>query len=75
MSVTDMRPGDTATIVGVGSSGAVRRRLLDLGFLPAETIQLTRRLGRGGPYWIKLGTAQMALRREEAAALYVNTAA
>ena len=58
--------GRRAVVVDVIGAGAVRQRLFDLGLLPGAKLELQRVAPSGDPLWIRLGNAQLALRRSEA---------
>lgn len=71
MSIGELKPGARARVTNVGSSGAVRQRLLDLGLLPNAQIEIARIAANGGPVWVKLRGSHVALRRPEAEAVAV----
>lgn len=51
-------------------------RLAEIGFLPAETVEIVARsAGRGGPIAVRVGDSTFALRVHEAALLRVRGAA
>lgn len=51
----------------VHASGLLRRRLLDLGFVPGETVIVVRKAPPGDPTAYLVRGALIALREEEAA--------
>jgi len=71
MSLCDLEIGAIGTVTGVGASGALRQRLLDMGLIPNAEVELTRVAATGSPVWIKLRGSQLALRRAEAQAIMV----
>ena len=65
-----------ATICEVRSSehdgGALKRRLMELGFVPGERVQVLRRVFRGhGPLAVRVGTTTFAMRRMESSLIDV----
>lgn len=71
-SIADLKPGQRATVTHIAASGALRRRLLDMGILPATMVDMER-AGRGGsPFWIRCHGARLALRRSEAITIRVR---
>ena len=77
LSLSDLRPGDTATIVGVGpATGEVsplELRLLELGFIAGERIEVVAETRPGrDPFVVRVGTSQFALRRREAHNVWVE---
>ena len=65
-----------ATIQDVRSSrddgGALKRRLMELGFVPGERVQVLRRVFHGrGPLAVRVGTSTFAMRRMESSLIEV----
>ena len=71
-TVAGLRPGDRARLVAVRAPGWVRQRLLDLGLVPPVEVRLERRALGGDPLWLRVGVAQLALRRREARCLVIE---
>ncbi len=67
-----IRPGESAVISRLTADGAIRRRLLDLGFSSGTKIVcvLRQRHGEGAAYLVR-GTV-IALRKEDAAGILVR---
>ena len=71
-SLADLKSGESGLVTQVGSTGAIRQRLLDMGILPNTMIDLER-VGLGGdPLWIRCHGAQLALRRAEAKTIRIK---
>jgi DtxR family transcriptional regulator, Mn-dependent transcriptional regulator len=75
MSVTDMKPGQSAIATQIAATGAARQRILDMGILPETTLTLESTGTRGEPLWIRCQGARLALRHNEAAAIRVRKVA
>lgn len=56
------------------AQGAIRQRLLDLGFVPGSEVEVVRRATLGDPLEIRLGDYYVTLRRREAALIEVQEA-
>ena len=56
-----------AVITSVDTRGQLRRRLMDLGFLPGSTVCRLCRAGFGGPDAYYIRGAVIALRQEDGA--------
>jgi ferrous iron transport protein A len=70
--VVDVR--DDAQSLGDEAQSTVSRRLLELGFVPGEMLEVVEEIWPGGdPMAIRLGNTTFALRRREAAAVIVET--
>ncbi len=65
-----------ATIQDVQSThhdgGALKRRLMELGFVPGERVQVLRRIFFGhGPLAVRVGTSTFAMRKLESSLIKV----
>jgi ferrous iron transport protein A len=75
-----LKKGDCASVVGVMESNgdehaAMKRRLLELGFVPGETIRIVAEsFPSRDPIAVRLGNTTFALRRYEAAMIRVTRA-
>jgi len=68
--VTDVR--DDAQSLGDEAHSTISRRLLELGFIPGEPIEIVEEIWPGGdPIAVRLGNTTFALRRREAGAVMV----
>lgn len=72
-SILELRKGERARIDTVGGGGSIRQRLLDMGLLPNEELRLERVAPSGNPIWIELNGTHLALRKEEAAVVLVES--
>jgi len=64
---------DDAQSLGDEAQSTVSRRLLELGFVPGETVEVISVVWPGGdPMAVRLGNTTFALRRREAAAVLVE---
>lgn len=72
MDLSQLRHGEHARIVAVGGSGAFRRRLLELGFLPGTRVERAGRAPLGDPLAFRIRHAVLSLRRSEAALVTVE---
>lgn len=67
-----LEQGKSAIIREVNATGAIRQRLLDMGMIPdMEVIKERTALG-GDPVWVKVGSVQIALRKNEAESIVVE---
>lgn len=58
--------------VGHHDGGALKRRLMELGFVPGERVQVLRRIFFGhGPLAVRVGTSTFAMRRLESSLIEV----
>jgi len=67
---------DDAQSLGDEAQSTVSRRLLELGFIPGETVEVIEEIWPGGdPMAVRLGNTTFALRRREAGAVMVAVTA
>ncbi|MCG8333284.1 MAG: ferrous iron transport protein A [Proteobacteria bacterium] len=68
----DIEPGRQARIRCHHANGAVRQRLLDLGFVPRTIVKVIRKAPLGDPIECSVGTYKVALRNSEASLIEVE---
>jgi ferrous iron transport protein A len=84
-SLASLHKGVRGVVVSVGLSGGasealgdmagstIERRLLELGFVPGERIEVIEEIRPGGdPIAVRIGSSMFALRRREAQAVLVQ---
>lgn len=75
--LSHLKKGDSASVVGMIDSacpeqGALKRRLLELGFVAGETVRIVAEsFPRRDPIAVRLGNTTFALRRHEASLIRV----
>jgi len=78
VSLSALRPGTAAIVLGVGHSSTVtpvERRLLELGFISGERVEVVAEARPGrDPFVVRVGNTQLALRRREAETIWVELA-
>ncbi|RLE94357.1 MAG: ferrous iron transport protein A, partial [Thermoprotei archaeon] len=47
--LSELEPGDTAVIVRIEGSGAVARRMADMGLIPGTKVKVVRKAPLGDP--------------------------
>ena len=68
----DVKPGRKARIRCHHAKGAVRQRLLDLGFVPESEVDIIRRAPLGDPIQCKVANYNVTLRKSEASLIEVE---
>jgi len=66
MTLNMLKTGCTATVKGIHSTNAERRRMVDLGILPGTRIENVMSSPLGDPVAYRVRSAVIALRREQA---------
>ena len=68
-----IRVQDDDQSLGDEAQSTVSRRLLELGFVPGEPIEVIEEIWPGGdPIAVRVGNTTFALRRREAGAVFVD---
>lgn len=67
-----LKVGESGVVVDLATEGILRRRLLDLGFVPGVIVKSERKSPFGDPTAYKLRGAIIALRREESDTINVT---
>lgn len=69
-ALSDMIPGEELVITELTIEGTMRRRLLDLGFIPGATVKMLRRSPLGDPAAFSVNRTVIALRKEESSQIF-----
>lgn len=72
MTLGELRPGEKAKVVSIGTTGAMRQRILDMGVTPNVQVQLIKIAPLGDPVEITVRGYQLSLRKSEAALIQVE---
>ncbi|HHT81573.1 MAG TPA: ferrous iron transport protein A [Sphaerochaeta sp.] len=72
MTLGELRPGEKAKVVSIGTTGAMRQRILDMGVTPNVEVQLIKIAPLGDPVEITVRGYQLSLRKSEAALIQVR---
>jgi ferrous iron transport protein A len=74
-SLSALPPGTRGTVLGVGAggNGTTQRRLLELGFIAGENVEILTEARPGrDPFVVRIGTTTFALRRREVQSVWVE---
>jgi Fe2+ transport system protein FeoA len=70
--LSDLKIGDSGTVIKVHGEGAVRRRLFDMGVTPGAEIYFRKKAPLGDPIEIALRGYVLTLRKAEAACVEIT---
>jgi len=70
-SLDEFRPGQRVRVVAVAGTDALVQRLLEMGLLEGEEVEIVGYAPLGDPVEIRLGDYRLSLRRSEAARVSV----
>lgn len=73
MTLDQLSPGDTTTIVALAGDANLVQRLYELGFYEGEVIEVVAFAPLGDPVEVRVGASRMSLRKREAAAITVES--
>jgi ferrous iron transport protein A len=71
--LSQLCPGQRATIVRIEGNGQVRRRYLEMGFVRGETVDVERVAPLGDPIEYRLKGYHISLRRADAQNILVDS--
>jgi ferrous iron transport protein A len=66
LPLSQFRTGQQLQVIRCEVQGVLRRRLLDLGFVPGATVEVLQKSPLGDPVAYRVSHTTIALRREEA---------
>ena len=72
MKLSELQPKQKAIIKSIGDIGELKNRLMELGVLCGEPIQVVRIAPMGDPIEIRVGDEHLALRDEDAQKIEVE---
>jgi ferrous iron transport protein A len=70
--VCGLRPGQAGRVVRIGSSGALRRRIIDMGITPGAVIVMRKAAPLGDPLEINVRGYELSIRKSEAREIIVE---
>ena len=71
--LSELQPGQRATVTGLCGESGLRRRLQDLGLIEGSGVRCMERSPLGDPTAYRICGAVVALRREDAGAVRIST--
>lgn len=72
-TINDMKIGERAVVTGLGCSGALRRRIIDMGITPGAAVIMRKAAPMGDPIEINVRGYELSIRRSEAREIKVIT--
>ena len=70
--LSDLEPGQEAIVVQVKALGAIRRRLLEMGFVRGAHLRVEKHAPLGDPMELVIKGYHLSLRRQEGACILVT---
>ncbi len=73
MNLSNLKPGEQGRIIRLDSTiGPIRRRLMDMGVLPGETIKVEKIAPMGDPIEVTVKGYNLSLRKGEARGIEIE---
>lgn len=73
MNLSNLKPGQQGKILKLDSSiGPIRRRLMDMGVIPGETIKVEKVAPMGDPIEVTVKGYNLSLRKNEAKGIEIE---
>lgn len=72
MNLARLKPGEKGTITAIGSIGPLKRRLMDMGVLVGEEVQMVKVAPLGDPLEIRVKSYSLSLRKKEAEGIAIE---
>ncbi|MEH6941390.1 FeoA family protein [Bacillus sp. JJ722] len=70
ISLAELSPGEKMMITSLQIDGTMRRRLLDLGFVPGFIVEMIQASPLGDPIAFRVSGTTIALRKEESSQIF-----
>lgn len=74
ITLAELKPGQRGMVVRVGGTGAVRRRILDMGLTTGTEVMAVRRAPLGDPIEFMVRGYSLSLRQSEAQSVQIELA-
>lgn len=72
MTLKDLNPGESGTIVSIGQKGPLKRRLMDMGITPGIGIKVVKVAPLGDPVEVNIRGYELSLRKDEAQQIIIK---
>lgn len=74
MTLKEMNPGQQGKVVSIGSTGPMKRRIMDMGVTPGVEMRVVKVAPLGDPIEVNVRGYELSLRKEEAAQIQMELA-
>ncbi|MBS5842175.1 MAG: ferrous iron transport protein A [Clostridiales bacterium] len=71
MTLKELKTGQTGVVLRLEGTGALRRRLIDMGVTPGTRVQIKTIAPLGDPIKVILRGYELSLRTDDAAKIYI----
>lgn len=71
-TLKNLKPGQSGSVVSIGSKGPIKRRLMDMGVTPGAEIKVVKVAPLGDPIEINIRGYELSLRKLEAEQIIIS---
>jgi len=71
-SLRDLKPGESGSVVSIGTKGPMKRRIMDMGVTPGVDIKVIKVAPLGDPIEVNIRGYELSLRKDEAQQIIVH---
>ena len=72
MTLNELKPGQEGTVTSIGTKGAMKRRLMDMGVTPGAMVKVVKVAPLGDPIEINIRGYELSLRKDEAQQIQIG---
>ena len=72
MTLRELQPGKTATILSVGGEGALRQHLLDMGLIQGTEVTVVKYAPMGDPVELRIHGYELTIRLDDADKIMIS---
>ena len=72
MTLRDLKPGQQGKVTSISTTGAMKRRIMDMGVTPGVEIRVVKVAPLGAPVEVNVRGYELSLRKDEAAQVQVQ---
>ncbi len=72
MTLRDLKPGESGTVVSIGEKGPMKRRIMDMGVTPGIVVKVVKVAPLGDPIEVNIRGYELSLRKDEAQRIIVE---
>ncbi|MCI8984098.1 MAG: ferrous iron transport protein A [Hungatella sp.] len=72
MTLRDLKPGQQGKVTSISTTGAMKRRIMDMGVTPGVEIRVVKVAPLGDPVEVNVRGYELSLRKDEAAQIQVQ---
>lgn len=71
-NISALKPGEAGRVIRIGSSGALRRRIIDMGITPGAVVIMRKAAPLGDPLEINVRGYELSIRKSEAREILIE---